>query len=99
MACLLIAAWTSIVAFVALTDRPGWALVFAGIAGFALGIQLMVVFYEDSRRRTVPTIGGGKANLKLVHDRSALRRTRHSHGALAAMPDDSTVTAPRSGHT
>jgi len=36
MACLLIAAWTSVVAFVALTDRPGWALVFAGIAGFSM---------------------------------------------------------------
>ena len=99
MACLLIAAWTSIVAFVALSDRPGWALVFAGIAGFALGVELMVVFYEDSRRRALSQDFPRKPNLKLVHNRAGRGQQRRSHGALAAMPDDSTATAPRSGHT
>ena len=99
MASLLIAAWTSIVAFVALSDRPGWALVFAGIAGFALGVQLMVVFYEDSRRRSMPQGFSGKPNLKLVHDRAGHDRPRRSNEAPAVVPGDSTATAPRSGRT
>ena len=99
MACLLIATWTSVVAFVALSDRPGWALIFAGISGFALGVQLMVVFYEDMRRRALPHAFAGKPNLKLVHDRAALARVRHSSRALARESDDNTATAPRSGRT
>jgi hypothetical protein len=99
MACLLIAAWTSIVAFVALSDRPGWALVFAGIAGFALGVELMVVFYEDSRRRSLPQDFPRKPSLKLVHHRAGRGRQRRSNEALAAAPGDNTATAPRSGRT
>jgi hypothetical protein len=99
MACLLIAAWTSIVSLVALSDRPGWALVFAGIAGFALGIELMVVFYEDSRRRALSQDLRRKPDLKLVHDRGGPGRRRRSPGGLAAMPGDSTAAAPRSGRT
>lgn len=99
MACLLIAAWTSVVAFVALSDRPGWALIFAGIAGFALGVQLMVVFYEDIRRRALPQGFAGKPNLKLVHDRAGGGQPRRSNGALAVVPGDSTATVPRSGRT
>jgi hypothetical protein len=49
MACLLVAAWTWVIAWVSLGDRPGWALVVAAIGGFAVGAQLMIVVYEDQR--------------------------------------------------
>src|SRR5882724_12250761 len=98
MACLIVAAWTSIVAVVALSDRPGWALVFAGIADFALGIELMVVFYEDTRHQAALGVGR-HGRLRLVHGRGALPRLRRSGGGLSAVPGDSTVAAPRSGHT
>ena len=96
MACLLIAAWTSIVAVVALGDRPGWALVFAGIAGFALGIELMVVFYEDTRHRAPLGVGRPGRNLRLVRGRGERLRP---HRELAPPPGDSTVAAPRTVHT
>jgi membrane associated rhomboid family serine protease len=51
MACLLVAAWTWVIAGTSLGDRPGWALIFAAIGGFAVGAQLMVVVYEDQRER------------------------------------------------
>ena len=94
MACLLIAAWTSIVAVVALGDRPGWALIFAGIAGFALGIELMIVFYEDTRHQAALGVPRG-VRLRVVPGRGSLR----SRGALPAVPGDNTVAAPRSGRT
>jgi hypothetical protein len=51
MACLLVAAWTWVIAGVSLADRPGWALVFAAMGGFAVGAQLMIAVYEDQRGR------------------------------------------------
>ena len=98
MACLLIAAWTSIVAFVALGDRPGWALIFAGIAGFALGIELMIVFYEDTRHQAALAVPRG-ARLWVVHRRITPRSVPLPSTGLAAAPGDNTVAAPRSGHT
>jgi len=93
MACLLIAAWTSIVAVVALGDRPGWALIFAGIAGFALGIELMIVFYEDTRHQAALAVPRG-GRLRVVH-----RRVTPARPALAEAPGGNTVAAPRSGRT
>jgi membrane associated rhomboid family serine protease len=51
MACLVVAAWTWVIAWISLGDRPGWALVFAAMGGFAVGLQLMITVYEDERRR------------------------------------------------
>ena len=99
MACLLIAAWTSVVAVVALSDRPGWALVFAGIAGFALGIQLMVVFYEDTRRHASPGISRTGGRLRLVRGRAARLEPRRSRGEHARPPGGNIVAAPRTVHT
>jgi len=98
MACLLIAAWTSVVAVVALGDRPGWALVFAGIAGFALGIELMVVFFEDMRNPAALDAGRG-GRLRVVRGRGPLRSVRRPNGALSPATGGNTAAAPRSGRT
>ena len=96
MACCIIAAWTSVVAIYAIRDRPGWALIFAAIAGFALGIELMVLVYEDERRRLpTATIVRG-ARLRLVHHRG---QPRPATRELAAAHGGSTVAAPRTDHT
>jgi hypothetical protein len=99
MACLLIAAWTSIVAVVALGDRPGWALVFAGIAGFALGIELMIVFYEDTRHHTPTRIAHTTRKLRLVRGRAKYPLRGRPLGDLGRRPGGSTVAAPRTVHT
>jgi hypothetical protein len=49
MACLLVAAWTWVIATVSLGCQPGWALVFAAIGGFAVGMQLTIAVYEAPR--------------------------------------------------
>ena len=50
MACLVVTAWTWVIAVVSLSDSPGWALVFAAIGGFAMGTLLMIAVYEDQQR-------------------------------------------------
>ena len=76
MACLLVAAWTWVIAGVSLGERPGWALVFAAIGGFAVGAQLMIAVYEDQRGRGQRRNQGDHAGrLKLV---------RAASGALGA---------------
>ncbi len=49
MACLVVAAWTWVIAWFSLGERPGWALVFAAIGGFAVGLRLMIAVYEKQR--------------------------------------------------
>jgi len=67
MACLLVAAWTWVIAAVSLSERPGWAMVIAAIGGFAAGVQLMIAVYEGQREKTLrrPQAHHG-ARLKIV---------------------------------
>jgi hypothetical protein len=67
MACLMVAGWTWVIAWVAHGEFPCWALFIAAIGGFALGMQLMIAVYEDQQgkvhRRTQPHPG---ARLRVV---------------------------------
>jgi len=72
MACLLVAAWTWVIAWVSLGDRPGWALIFAAMGGFAVGALLMIVVYEDQRGRGSHRHQPGRVGrLKVVRAASA----------------------------
>jgi hypothetical protein len=51
MACLVVAAWTWVIAWSSLGEHPGWALIISAIGGCAVGIQLMIAVYEDQRGR------------------------------------------------
>jgi hypothetical protein len=73
MACLLVAAWTWVIAAVSLSERPGWALVIAAIGGFSAGIQLMIAVYESQRDKTV--------RKPQVHHGGRLRIVRAASGA------------------
>jgi membrane associated rhomboid family serine protease len=72
MACVLVASWLWTIAGFSLRDRPVWALVFAAMGGFAIGVLLMIAVYEDRRRRDLPrrrVVHSGR--LKLVRVASA----------------------------
>jgi hypothetical protein len=51
MACLVVAAWTWVIAWVSLGQCPGWALISSAIGGFAVGLRLMIAVYEDQTKR------------------------------------------------
>ena len=73
MACLLVAAWTWVIAWVSLGERPGWALIISAMGGFAVGMQIMIAVYEDQRRR-----GQRRAQ---VHHPARLKLVRAASGA------------------
>jgi hypothetical protein len=73
MACLLVAAWTWVIAWVSLGQRPGWALIISAIGGFSVGMQLMIAVYEDQRRRA--------QRRSQVHHPARLRVVRAASGA------------------
>jgi membrane associated rhomboid family serine protease len=72
MACLLVAAWTWVIAAVSLGCLPGWALVCAAIGGFAVGMQLMIAVYEAPR--------GTTQRRAQAHHASRLRLVRAASG-------------------
>jgi fermentation-respiration switch protein FrsA (DUF1100 family) len=73
MACLLVAAWTGVIAWVVHGESPGWALFIAAIGGFALGMQLMIAVYEDQQ---------GKGHRRTqAHHGARLRVVRAASGA------------------
>ena len=73
MACLLVAAWTWVIAAVSLSERPGWALFISAIGGFAVGAQLMIAVYESQREKT--------SRKSQVHHGARLRVVRAASGA------------------
>jgi hypothetical protein len=89
MACLLVAAWTWVIAWVSLGDRPGWALIFSAMGGFAIGALLMITVYEDPRgkgsQRHQPVRSG---RLRLVRAASGgWGNARLAQISAAAAPD------------
>jgi hypothetical protein len=73
MACLLVAAWTWVIAWVSLGESPGWALIISAIGGFAVGMQIMIACYEDQHRK------GQRRNQ--THHAARLKLVRAASGA------------------
>ncbi len=73
MACLLVAAWTWVIAWISLGERPGWALIISAIGGFAVGIQIMIAVYEDQR--------GKVQRRNQAHHAARLKLVRAASGA------------------